>query len=156
MKPLLVGEMNPYGAEPDFALYPSPPGCSGYRLCRLVLRMDPDAYLEAFDRANLCAGKWSTPKAAARAREIFEARNSSSEEGAVVMLGAKVAAAFLFQFRPFTVVGRYVCLPHPSGLSRAWNAPGAFDLARATLERAGVTQHLDAALDKFANDRAVR
>jgi len=139
VKPILVGEMNPYGANPEFALYPSPWGCSGDRLCRLVLRMEPDAYLDAFDRVNLCVGRWSSPAARRRAREIFEGRNFSNEEGAVVMLGAKVTGAFLFPFRPFTVTGRYVCLPHPSGLSRAWNAPGAFELARSTLERAGVS-----------------
>jgi hypothetical protein len=31
MKPLLVGESNPYGGDPAFALYPSPPGCAGLR-----------------------------------------------------------------------------------------------------------------------------
>ena len=143
VKSLLVGESNPYGADPEFALYPSPRGCSGDRLCRLVLRMDPDDYIEKFDRVNLCAGPWSTPKARVKAREIFERRNASSEDGPVVMLGAKVTNAFLIPFRPFTVTGRYVCLPHPSGLSRAWNDPCSYALARSTMERAGVVAHLD-------------
>ena len=58
MKPLLVGETNPYGGADEFALYPSPPGCTGHRLCHLILQLDADEYLERYDRANLCVGKW--------------------------------------------------------------------------------------------------
>lgn len=31
-KPILVGETNPYGGNPDYALYPDPPGSGGERL----------------------------------------------------------------------------------------------------------------------------
>ena len=50
MKPTLVGESNPYGGNDDYALYPAPNGCSGHRLCLLILGMDPEDYLEAFER----------------------------------------------------------------------------------------------------------
>lgn len=71
MKPLLVGEANPYGSDPAFALYPSPPGCSGDRLCRLVMGLDPDDYLERFERANLCPRRWSLAEARTRAADLL-------------------------------------------------------------------------------------
>jgi hypothetical protein len=144
-RPLLVGEANPYGADPEFALYPSPPGCAGDRLCRLVMGLDPDDYLERFDRTNLCPGRWAARQARATAGGIRAARKGG---GLVVLLGAKVCAAFGLEFRPFTTIWRHtdlgpadVCgaiLPHPSGLSRAWGRPGAFERARAVLREAGV------------------
>src|ERR1019366_2424267 len=141
MKPLFVGESNPYGADPEFALYPAPRGCSGDRLCRLVLRMDPDAYLDSYERANLCAEPWSTPGAREAARRSFLARDYLKDGSQVVMLGANVTNAFGFNFAPFVVYAeRFVCLPHPSGLSRAWHEHGAFDKARGVLRRVGVVQ----------------
>lgn len=59
--PILVGEANPYSSHPDFALYPDPPYSAGGRLCRLLLQMDTDDYLLAFERVNLCPSKWSMP-----------------------------------------------------------------------------------------------
>jgi hypothetical protein len=38
-KIVLVGESNPYGADPYYALYPAPDGSAGHRLCCLVLGM---------------------------------------------------------------------------------------------------------------------
>ena len=144
MKPLLVGESNPYGADPRYALYPLPKGSAGDRLCRLVLQMGLREYVKAFERVNLCAGPWSTPGAREAARRIFLARDYLKDGSQVVMLGAKVTNAFGFNFAPFVVYAeRFVCLPHPSGLSRAWNDPGSYALARSTLERAGVVAHID-------------
>jgi hypothetical protein len=54
-KPLLVGEVNPYGGDPYYALYPAPDGCSGHRLCYLILGMRREDYLESFERINLVA-----------------------------------------------------------------------------------------------------
>jgi hypothetical protein len=143
VKPLLVGEANPYGGDLEFALYPYPPGCSGDRLCRLVMELDPDDYLERFDRANLCPSRWSMREARPRAAAIRRERDAP-----IVLLGAKVCAAFEVDFVPFRLVGDrtagrgprdpvYVVLPHPSGLSRAWNAPGAYARARGVLREAG-------------------
>jgi len=147
-RPLLVGEANPYGGDPEFALYPSPPGCSGDRLCRLVMGLDPDDYLERFDWVNLCPSRWSTRAARGRADEIAAERAG----GVVVLLGAKVAGAFGHAppHKPFAVLDgayrdqegaprlRFVVLPHPSGLSRAWGVPGAYERARSVLRGAGV------------------
>lgn len=144
MRPLLVGESNPYGSNPEFALYPLPERSAGGRLCRLVLGMRMAEYLRSYDRANLCAGKWAA--AAARAEA---ARLATSRTAPIVLLGARVAAAFALGFGPFTVrqqriVGdgvvwdaTIVVLPHPSGLCRLWNEPGAFERARAVLRAAG-------------------
>lgn len=144
MKPLLVGEANPYGSDPHYALYPDPPGCAGDRLCRKVMGLEPDDYLERFDRVNLCPSRWSTRGARERAAALLE----EYPQVPLVLLGAKVTRAFRWLFTPFeswvasevAIIGRgrtFVCLPHPSGLSRAWNAPGAYDRARSVLREAG-------------------
>lgn len=145
MKPLLVGEANPYQSDPRlaqrFALYPDPPGCAGWRLCKLVMELEPEDYLARFDRVNLCAGKWGMREARARAEELLGTTYT------LVLLGSKVCRAFDLNFTPFTIepvdMGAGLCndaviLPHPSGLSRAWNEPGAFERARGVLREAGV------------------
>lgn len=139
MKPLLVGESNPYGADPYFALYPEPRGASGDRLCRLIMGLRGGRYLEAFDRVNLCVGKWSKPAAQKRVQELLDAE----EWETFVLLGAKVTSAFLpGKPSPFTIhehcSGRFVVLPHPSGLCREWGKPGAIERARLVLREAGV------------------
>lgn len=189
-KPLLIGETNPYGSAPEFALYPLPKGCSGWRLCRLVMGLEMRQYLRAYDRANLLTGKWSLPAARYSARQIL----LSSSAPAFILCGAKVAAAFGLAFEPFSLLRRetpamraadpdapsenplrsdherlfwcyhchrervflgdtciacsaaldhrlreaaFVILSHPSGLSRGWNAPGAYERAREVLRGAG-------------------
>lgn len=142
MKPLLVGEANPYGGDPAYALYPLPERASGDRLCRLVMGLERRDYLERFDRVNLCPERWSAPLSRFNAQRIM-----AGDHTKVVLLGAKVAGAFGFDFKTCAFGHRkadapgaktYVVLPHPSGLCRAWNEPGAFERARATLAQAGV------------------
>lgn len=155
MKPLLIGEQNPYQSDPRlaqrFALYPEPPNCAGWNLCCRIMQLKKAEYLERFDRVNLCAGKWSMREARAKADLL---RNNPGQT--LVLCGAKVAAAFGRKFVPFThdetpdyyrpksdpsfiaIRRRIVILPHPSGLSRAWNEPGAFERARSVLREAGV------------------
>lgn len=137
-KPLLIGEQNPYGNDPYFALYPSPEGCSGHRLCALVLGMHRSAYLEAFDRANLCDGPWDAKVARKHAGELWvDARKN--DRPALILLGQKVARAFALPghrpMEPFSIETNctstvVLALPHPSGLCRLWNEPGAFARAR--------------------------
>ena len=137
---LLVGESNPYGADPRFALYPEPPGCAGARLCE-ILGMSKREYLLTFDRVNLLGGarrRWS----AASAREAACALAASVETARYrVLLGARVAAAHGLAFKPFMKdgpqcghavcqCGSWLVLPHPSGRSRLWNEPGAAERAR--------------------------
>lgn len=119
MRPLLVGESNPYGANPRFALYPMPERSAGGRLCRLVLGMRMAEYLRSYDRANLCAGKW-----AAAASRAEAARLATSRTAPIVLLGANPSA-------------NAAVLPHPSGLCRLWSEQGAFERARAALRAAG-------------------
>lgn len=127
-KPIIVGESNPYGGDDYYALYPVPDGCSGHRLCCLILGMRRHDYLEAFERTNLVQGKWGMRAARLRAAEL---------RGRLILLGSKVSMAFGVEFMPFS---RYreperdlLVLPHPSGLCRLWGEPDAFRKARAAL-----------------------
>lgn len=151
---VLVGESNPYGQDPRYALYPLPERASGWNLCVRVLGMSYRSYLRRFDRVNLCGPRWTMVEARLNAGSIL---NRASELCAVpgpryvVMLGARVSLAFQREcgpawrgvsFAPFTAHTAggptLVCLPHPSGLSRAWNDPASFDAARRALWSAGV------------------
>lgn len=140
MKPLLVGEANPHGADPEMALYPLPERASGGRLAA-ILGLSRGEYLERFDRCNLCPSTWSAASARRRAAEILAERAG----GRIVLLGAKVSRAFGLHYRPF-VHGRigptasvgYAVLPHPSGLNRLWNEAGSAESARMVLRAAGV------------------
>ena len=132
MKPLLVGEANPYGADPDYALYSLPEHASGGRLAR-ILGLSRTEYLRRFDRQNLCPMEWSLQTARENAERI-----RGSSRAAVVLLGAKVTRAFGLAYVPFTTVGaRFFILPHPSGLSRGWNAPEAVQRARDLVKHLG-------------------
>lgn len=139
-RPLLVGELNPYGGDPSVALYPLPPHASGGRLQR-ILGLSTTQYLRLFDRANLCVGAWDLAEARASAGQIL----ADPTRTHLVLLGAKVSRVFCGVFEPFTLratpgrPGQLVAtLPHPSGLSRAWNEPGAELRARELLARLGV------------------
>lgn len=130
LKPMLIGESNPYGSDPYYALYPAPDGCSGHRLCCLVLGMHRHTYLETFDRINLCEGRWSLRTARQRAQELWPQRRK------FILFGYKVCTAWeILPYEPFTVHdgGTTLILPHPSGLCRLWNEPGAFTRARAAV-----------------------
>lgn len=129
-KPILVGESNPYGADPYYALYPSPDRSAGHRLCTMILGMQRKTYLDFFDRVNLCAGKWSIKEAREKAAEISAFRKAHG--GVIIMCGSKVASGFGIPFEPFTRRGDSVAiLPHPSGLCRLWLEKDAIAKARA-------------------------
>ena len=133
-RPVIVGEMNPWGADPYYAMYPSPDGCSGHRLCGLILGMRRTAYLESFQRVNLCVGKWSIRAARSEASRLIHAGDNG---GRFILCGSKVAQAFGLDFAPFCEVDggreRFLILPHPSGLNRLWNEDDAFEKARRTV-----------------------
>lgn len=137
MKPLIVGEQNPYGSDAHFALYPRPEGSAGWRLCHKVLGLSEDEYLGNFDRCNLCDGRWDTWDARLSARTIVFVRPVA------VLLGRKVASVFdLKKAQLFTTERRGKCrliiLPHPSGRCRVWNDPTSFERARELLRAEGV------------------
>lgn len=149
MKTLLVGELNPYGADPAYALYPHPRHASGNRL-REIMELEDNAYLRAFDRVNLCTGRWLLKKAREAAQRIV----LEAQPKTIVLLGKKVCDAFNCPFQPFTLSasGRgypRVVLPHPSGINRMWNEPGAYARARKILREAGVLP-VDATPDPVA------
>lgn len=141
----LIGENNPYSDDPYFALYPRPVTASGYRLCAKILGMREATYLHVFERRNLLSQpRWSAPRAKAEATRIL----NQEDDLPLVLCGAKVARAFGLPTDPFQVrtlshglhtgmrKRTVVVIPHPSGLSRAWNEPGAFERARAAIREA--------------------
>lgn len=120
---LFVGEMNPYGASPELALYPEPANCSGDRL-RKILGLTPESYLARYDRVNLCAGRWRLTDARDAAVTLRLRRDLRDHD--FVLLGEKVRQAFKLKAEFFEVEAllegrRVLCLPHPSGLNRLWD-----------------------------------
>lgn len=145
MKPLLVGEVNPYGTDQRYALYPEPENSAGDRLCRVIMGLTVREYLGRFERRNLCLGKWRDELARMMAVRIISRRSISNvlaPDSTVVLLGAKVAKAFRVKFEPFSVsyeMGFPVAvLPHPSGRNLLWNESDAVVRARACLAVCGV------------------
>ncbi len=132
MKPLLVGESNPYSIDQRHALLPWPAGAAGDRL-RMILGLTDRQYLRAFDRANLVLGqRWSMP-AAAREGAAYLMRQRPTR-APMILLGRRVAAAFgVADYPQFTICGRFYLLPHPSGRCRDWSRRGAIAKARAFL-----------------------
>jgi len=137
---LLVGELNPFGADPYYALYFLPRTSSGNRLRRILGLSDVD-YMRRCSRVNLCDRRWDLKAARDRVALLLAERS----ETVFVMLGAKVRqAANHLPASPFTMFslclasgGRrhLVSLPHPSGLCREWDKPGAVERARELLRQ---------------------
>lgn len=132
MKPILVGESNPLSSDPADALVPYPDGCAGHRLAVSIFGMSRKAYMDSFDRINLCMGDWSQ----------FPARLTAAalkiKYDRIVLLGSRVASAFGLNFEPFTFAQgssiKMLILPHPSGLSRLWNNPNNIKLCRELIK----------------------
>ena len=143
MKPLLVGEDNPYGTDPRYALYPMPLYSAGGRLCHEILQLSTKEYIKTFDRVNLCSEKWSLKEARGKAFDLLVTRGVGQHDH-FVLFGSKVCKAFNQEFKPFESVifptgpAREVLLtilPHPSGRNRIWNEPGSIEKAREMLHR---------------------
>lgn len=135
MNTLLVGESNPYGNDPAFALWPEPPGSSGARL-RAILGLTHGGYLRRFERVNLQTGsaEWDRQGARAAASKLLAGR----PRGRFVLLGRRVADAFRVPYLPFAVQYNdedqgLLTLPHPSGRCRVWNQDGSWTRARQSL-----------------------
>jgi len=136
---LFLGESNPYGPAPEFALYCDPPGCSGHRL-RLILGLPEEAYL-ALHRKNLCDSAWSMKAAQTHAYELLSSR---APWQVIVLLGRKVAEVFekvapdavplvTFSIRTCAPRVTLVSLPHPSGRNARLWTPKAQDHTRQIL-----------------------
>lgn len=153
MKPLIVGESNPFGGDGYYALYPEPEGCSGDRLCRKVMGLRRETYMREFERANLVRGRWSMRSARERAQELTKLSDEDKarlelgpwlsdlddlvELKTFILLGRKVAEAFGWKKAPqIGLAQRYhffVFLPHPSGRNRIWSDPESIRGCRAVL-----------------------
>lgn len=136
---LLIGEDNPYGSDPEFALYCYPPGCAGYRL-RRILGLPQHQYL-SLHRTNLCDTAWSKTRARVRATELL---SPDAPWRVMVLLGRKVAETFervVLDGAPLVAFSTRTCcpgmtlvsLPHPSGRNLVWNQPWARTRAREIL-----------------------
>lgn len=131
---VVVGESNPFGSDPRYALYHLPRFASGDRL-RMHLGLRDSTY-EKLEKVNLCDGPWRLDTARLRVNMVV-----THHEDVYVMLGVKVRRAFFGDARVcgfFETVrvagpGVFISLPHPSGLSRPWNEPGARARARKLL-----------------------
>lgn len=167
----LIGEHNPYGVDPEFALYPAPRNSAGDRLRRRILGMTLGDYFRSFRRVNLVQDEEKEPKwskvAARRAAEALVTRAAfpvgeirrTSEPPLLVLLGKRVTEAFGLKYDPFfgadTCYGQLggslftlptLILPHPSGRSLDWNDPTAIPKAREALAR--LAPHLASLLGK--------
>lgn len=136
LRPILVGEANPYGGDPAFALYPSPEGSAGERMCHEILCMNIRTYLKGFRRVNLCPTSWSMPQARRTALELLREIPTGSifSHKRLILLGSKVASAFGVPSTPFQVVDEILLvLPHPSGRCLVWNQEDSMDQVRGCL-----------------------
>lgn len=137
MKSILVGMNNPLGTDPRHALFPSPPGCSGYRLWRMLhevcgaTRVD---YRDGFDRRNLVHGEWNVDAARdGAARLLVELSDLPSPRPGgkmltVVTLGRELGQIFgLPREQMITPLVRdgvaWRQVPHPSGGNTWYNDP---------------------------------
>lgn len=125
MRPILIGMLNPYTMDPKMALAPNRAGTAGMRLYLIMKERAPGvsrkAYMDRFERDNLCFGTWDDERARQRAQQLE--RKWHCRE--VVLLGANVRRAFgiptslLHPFERGSNV--FYQLPHPSGLCRWYN-----------------------------------
>lgn len=134
----IVGELNPYGQDPRYALYHEPRNASGDRL-RRILGLTVRSYVP-IQKYNLCSEAWSTEKARWRAKGLID------ECDVLVLLGSKVRHAFerwTLEIEPFKVHTLLrpnhrvllIPLPHPSGMCREWNQPEAVLGARELVKQ---------------------
>lgn len=140
---LLVGELNPYGADPDYALYYEPPNSAGGRLQRVVLGLPARQWYLPIWRVNLCAGSFDREAAAARVADLL----CEAPWRTIILLGKQVKRAFGLPAQPRTLVERdfwhtvttigptrrIIGIPHPSGRNPLWGDRANVERARLLL-----------------------
>lgn len=144
---LIVGEVNPYGQDPSYALYHLPERAAGHRLQSVIMGVEARRWYLPMWRTNLCTTSWEKGDAIERVKVLLGA---DAPWTTVVMLGVKVAKAFAFHtgqdakafqdyasFRPPGPSSgpaiRFVALPHPSGRNASSWAGTAVEDARNLL-----------------------
>lgn len=134
-KLLLVGELNPYGSDPRYALYNEPAGSAGGRLQRLIFGIDGRRWYLPIWRVNLCVGAFDRDEAKRRAAELV----GEAPWSTIVLLGRQVQRAFGILsrdgFLETTAPGDrwFIGMPHPSGRNPAWLDRSNIDHARAMM-----------------------
>lgn len=127
---VIVGELNPYGVDPRYALHDMPSNSAGWRLRNKILELSRREYL-ALNRHNLCTGRWDD---VAALREADRLKAAYFGDYVFLLLGRKVATAFgLKGVELFTRVDSTILIPHPSGRCRVWNEPGSTERARSLI-----------------------
>lgn len=141
---VVVGQTNPYGADPHFALYTRPQNATGARLYYIVRQALGEAkqpvmseweWLKVAERINLCTGEFRDTEARAAAARVVRERRDRP----VLLLGKRVADAFAALLpEPALYEGRegVYLIPHPSGRNRAWNHPSAYQAAATCVAKA--------------------
>lgn len=138
--PVLVGEAPGRNTNPKAPLFPYPTTSAGGKLLTLS-GLPAETYLRSFRRVNLfdtVPDKWSAP-ASRRAWALLGFSEDTTH--AIVMLGRRVSLAAGCKDQDLEAcrsVGwdNYVwAIPHPSGLSRAYNDPAVRARVRELLVR---------------------
>ena len=119
----LIGMNNPLSEDPRHALFPHPPGCTGWRIWQM-LRARTGAtktdYLRAFHRYNLGNERhWHREKAEAYWKILEPTLTENFDT--IVLLGAAVRQAADILVSNLYVTRALIALPHPSGLNRWYN-----------------------------------
>ena len=127
---LVVGEHNPYGSDPEYALYPSPSYSAGGRLPEILGISGSE--LRAAWRVNLCPEGWSAGEAHRRAEMLL-----GGPWDRYLLCGSRVRGAFQrasglphdtksqpTAYRWEHEGKSFLAIPHPSGRSRRWNEVG--------------------------------
>lgn len=140
---VVVGEVPGAHTHEDLPMFPSPVTSSAGRLMEMS-KLTPAQYLGCLYRRNVCYRRWSEGEASNTARLIVSSL-FDHKDLFVVMCGHKVAAAFGVPCS-YWMLGRlesrncYTVIPHPSGLNRVYNDPGARERTRLWMRFAALEE----------------
>lgn len=132
----LIGMNNPLASKPEFALWPDPVGCTGWRLWQMLharTGATKTDYLRAFHRYNLTTDRrWDIQEARLNWDEMVDDLQENFDT--VVLLGASVRQATGAVLPSVLITRAVVAIPHPSGLCRWYNEDRNRQLVEVILE----------------------